>query len=91
MFSLGIILFEMRRRFDTGMERAQAILALRQRSQLPADFASDGANAQFGRVILQLVDHDPTRRVSCLAAAMAATGLLRKPPFFLFAEITVGS
>jgi hypothetical protein len=85
MYSLGIILFEMRRRFDTGMERATAIMALRQvcafvwvvshlmccvrgvcdtrdhtcvtdtqKSQLPAEFEKEGANAKFGRVILQV-------------------------------------
>jgi serine/threonine protein kinase len=31
MYSLGIMLFEMRRRFDTGMERAQLIIALREK------------------------------------------------------------
>uniref|UniRef100_M4C0J3 Protein kinase domain-containing protein n=1 Tax=Hyaloperonospora arabidopsidis (strain Emoy2) TaxID=559515 RepID=M4C0J3_HYAAE len=60
LFSLGIMLFEMwSPPFTTLMERAQALVGLRERHELPESFC---ASDVVRKIILWLCEHDPSRR-----------------------------
>ena len=45
IYSLGIILFEMLRHFDSGSERAHVIKALKDDKKFPVDFETDHPEA----------------------------------------------
>ena len=63
MYSLGIILFEMSYRIETGMERVQVLSALRREEpKLPAAFIKDPEKSDLAQIITSLVDHDPNNR-----------------------------
>ena len=63
MYSLGIMFFEMCFLLKTGMERITTLTGLRQKEhQLPTDFERPEKATQ-GEIILNLVDHDPKRRL----------------------------
>ncbi|CAI5711587.1 unnamed protein product [Hyaloperonospora brassicae] len=60
LFSLGIMFFEMwSPPFTTLMERAQALVGLREKHELPDSF---GASDDVKKIILWLCEHDPSRR-----------------------------
>ena len=54
MYSIGVILFEMLQPFDTGMERINAVTALRQHGVFPPKFA-ERVGEEFVRVIRWLL------------------------------------
>ena len=75
LFSLGVVLFEMGHPpFQTGMERLLTLRKLREKAELPAEFAT-GSSA-LRQIVLWLVHADPDKRPS--AAQLLASPLL--PP-----------
>lgn len=68
MYSLGIILFELYNCFTTGMERSRAITDLRERAQLPKNFATSddycGLANDLPRMVLRLTSGTPAQRPS---------------------------
>jgi translation initiation factor 2-alpha kinase 4 len=65
MYSLGIIFFEMNRRFSTAMERIAELQKVREPGyKLAAEFQIDGDKASQGKLISWLVAHKPSERPS---------------------------
>lgn len=64
MYTLGIILFEMcQPPFDTSMERAQTIMALRTTSiVIPEQMLQDAKNEKTIKILRWLLSHDPAQR-----------------------------
>lgn len=76
LFSLGVVLFEMGHApFQTGMERLLTLRKLRERAELPADFAP--GSAALRQIVQWLVEADPDKRPS--AAQLLASPLLPPP------------
>jgi len=75
LFSLGVVLFEMGHApFLTGMERLLTLRKLREKAELPAEFAT--GSAALRQIVQWLVHADPDKRPS--AAQLLASPLL--PP-----------
>lgn len=65
MYSLGIMFYEMCEPFATGMERIQALQAVREKDhELPPAFQANGEKALQGELIMCLISHKPSERLS---------------------------
>jgi translation initiation factor 2-alpha kinase 4 len=81
MYALGIMFFEMCYPMTAGlvtsMEKAQAVQNLRNENPSLPDFFNDELHKKQGEMILQLVQHDFTKRPQ--AAELLASGLIPEP------------
>jgi len=65
MFSLGVVVFEMcHAPFQTGMERLLTLRKLREKAELPAEFAS--GRSSLRQIVQWLIDPDPDKRPSAM-------------------------
>lgn len=64
IYALGIILFELWRPFDTGMERCKLLEALRNHLVFPPDFEQDPKRDDQRRIIRWMLQKDPKQRPS---------------------------
>ena len=62
MYALGVVIFEMWHRFDTGMERFMVLNELRTSGALPEEFLRD--HFKPARLVAVLTNHDPAERLS---------------------------